>query len=175
MKVVSNADPLIALSKLGQLGLLLKLYDEIHIRHTVYEEVAVSGLRLGAAEAQTVNFLVQQGRLQVTTVSAPSPLPNWAQSIHSGELEVIILAQQQSPDWVLIDDAQARRVARRVGLPLKGTVGVLLEAFRFGSLSLQEFELLMEDIKARPELWISERLCDQALAQARQEARSGSP
>ncbi len=88
---------------------------------------------------------------------------------------MIILAQQQSPDRVLIDDAQARRVARRVGLHQKGTVGVLLEAFRHDSLSLQEFEFLMQDIKARPELWISERLCDQALAQARQDACSGSP
>ena len=32
MIVVSNAGPLIALGKLGQLGLLLRLYDQILIR-----------------------------------------------------------------------------------------------------------------------------------------------
>ena len=36
MKVVSNAGPLIALGKLGQLGLLLKLYDTITIPRQVY-------------------------------------------------------------------------------------------------------------------------------------------
>ena len=37
MKTVSNATPLIFLGKLGQLGLLLKLYDEvlIPVKYTV--------------------------------------------------------------------------------------------------------------------------------------------
>jgi predicted nucleic acid-binding protein len=100
----------------------------------------------------------------------PSPLPAWAQSIDAGELEVIVLAQQQAADWVLIDNVHARKAAREAGLPLKGTVGLLMQAFRRGYLSLREFELLIQNIKAQPDLWISEQLCDQALAQARQEA-----
>lgn len=171
MKVVSNAGPLIALGKLGQLGLLLKLYGEILIPRGVYTEVVVNGLRLGASDAQAVDFLIQQGHIRVADVTLPSPPPIWAQPIDVGELEVIVLAQQQSADWALIDNAHARRAARQAGLPLKGTVGLLLEAFRRGYLSLQEFELLIQNIKARPDLWISERLCDRALAQARQEAR----
>ena len=55
MRVVSNAGPLIALGKLGQLGLLLKLHDEVVVPREVYNEVVVSGLRLGAPEAQAVD------------------------------------------------------------------------------------------------------------------------
>ena len=171
MKIVSNAGPLIALGKLSQLGLLLKLSDEILIPHKVYEEVVVNGLRLGAPDAQMVDFLVQQGHIQVVDVTLPSPLPAWAQPIDAGELETIVLAQQQLPDWVLIDNIHARRAARQAGLFLKGTIGLLLQAFRQHYLSLSDLELIIQDIKAQPALWISERLCDQILAQAQREAQ----
>lgn len=169
MKVVSNAGPLIALGKLGQLGLLIKLYDDILIPREVYNEVVVNGIRLGASDAQAVDFLVKQGQIRVMDITLPTPLPIWAQPIDAGELETIVLAQQQFADWVLIDNKHARMAARQAGLSLKGTVGLLLEAFRQQYLSLPEFELLIQNIKAQPDLWISERLCDQSLAQARQD------
>jgi len=171
VRTVINASPLIALAKLGQLGLLLKLYDQILIPHEVYNEVVVKGLQLGAPDAQAVDFLVQQEHIQVVDVSLPSPLPSWAHPIDAGEIEVILLAQQESVDHVLIDNLHARKAARQAGLRVKGTVGLLLEAFRKGHLTLREFELLIQTIKAQPDLWISEQLCDRALAQARREAQ----
>ncbi|MGE0684659.1 MAG: DUF3368 domain-containing protein [Candidatus Binatia bacterium] len=174
MIVVSDAGPLIALGKLGQLGLLFKLYDQVFMPREVYHEVVRNGLRLGASDSQAIDFLVQQGHIQVIAASLPSPLPDWTQPIDIGEVEVIVLAQQQEADWALIDDAQARKAARQLGLPLKGTVGILLEAFRKNSLSLQEFELLIYTIKTQPDLWISEHLCNQALTQARKEAQQQS-
>jgi len=168
--VVSNAGPLIALGKLGQLGLLLRLYDQILIPREVYREVVINGLRLGAPEARVVDFLVHQGSIQVVDVNLPAPLPDWAVPIDAGEVEVIVLGQQCVAGWVLIDNAHARRAAHQAELRPKGTVGVLLAAFRQGHLSLREFELLIENIKERPELWISECLCNLALAQARREA-----
>ena len=174
MKVVSNAGPLIALGKLGQLGLMLTLYSHILIPREVYNEVVVNGLRLGADDAPAVDFLIRQGHIQVVEGITPSPLPTWAHSLDAGEIEVIVLGQQQVADWVLIDNEHARKAARQVGLPLKGTVGLLLEAWRQGHLSLQAFELLIQEMKTRPDLWISEQLCDRALGQARQEATQRS-
>jgi predicted nucleic acid-binding protein len=170
VKVVSNAGPLIALGKLGQLSLLLTLYDEILIPREVYHEVVMNGLRLGADDAQAVDFLVQQGDIRMVEVVVPSPLPAWAHPLDAGEIEVIVLGQQHTADWVLIDNEHARRAAHQVGLPLKGTVGLLLEAWRQGHLLMQAFELLIQAIKTRPDLWISHELCDRALEQARQEA-----
>ena len=144
MNVVSNAGPLIALGKLGQLSTLLALYGDILIPSQVYNEVVINGLRLGADDAPAIDFLVQQGPIRVVEVALPSPLPAWAQSLDAGEIEVIVLGQQQVADWVLIDNEHARKAARAVGLPLKGTVGLLLEAWRQGRLSLQAFELLIQ-------------------------------
>jgi len=170
VNVVSNAGPLIALGKLGQLSLLLTLYGAILIPREVYNEVVINGLRLGADDAPAVDFLVQQGHIRVVEVVMPSPLPAWALSLDAGEIEVIVLGQQQAADWVLIDNEHARKAARQVGLPLKGSIELWFEAWRQGHLSLQAFELLIQEMKNRPDLWISAQLCNRALEQARQEA-----
>lgn len=59
MTVASNAGPLIALAKLGQLGVLNKLYRTVLIPPEVYKEVVINGRRLGAPDAEAVDFLVQ--------------------------------------------------------------------------------------------------------------------
>lgn len=99
-----------------------------------------------AYEAQAVDWLVREGHIRVVDVELPAPLPDWAQPVDSGEVQVIVLAQQYSADWVLIDNAHARRAARQANLPLKGTIGLLLKALREGRLTLQEFELLIQDM-----------------------------
>jgi predicted nucleic acid-binding protein len=46
-----------------------------------------------------------------------------------------------------------------LGLHLKGTLGIVAQACRQGMLSLEETEVLVEEIAARPDIWISEKLC----------------
>jgi predicted nucleic acid-binding protein len=50
----------------------------------------------------------------------------------AGELSTILLAKEMRTHIVLLDDHAARRVAKREGLEVLGTVG-LLEAFYLGS------------------------------------------
>jgi predicted nucleic acid-binding protein len=110
----------------------------LDIPHEVYHQVVVNGLRLGADDAAAVDFLVQPGHIDVVEVVLPPALRTWAQSLDAGEIEVIeviVLGQQQAADWVLVDNEHAREAARQVGLPLKGTVGLLLEACRQGHSS----------------------------------------
>ncbi len=97
MKAISNAGPLIALAKLGQLGLILKLFDEIVIPREVYTEVVTNGLLLGAWDAGSVDFLVRQGHIFVKDVNLPTPIPEWAQAIDMGEAQVILLAFARMP------------------------------------------------------------------------------
>ena len=168
--VVSNAGPLIALAKLGRLGLLLRLYGSVMIPPAVYHEVVTEGLRLGAPDASAVQLLINQGHIVIVPVALPADSPLLAAGIDAGEAEAIALAQREEVDWVLIDNAHARRTARAAHLPLKGTIGVLIDGFRHSLLPLAEFELLIETIRVDPTFWISERLCEQALCQVRREA-----
>ena len=141
MIIVSNAGPLIALGKLGQLGLLLKLYKEILIPREVYNEVVVNGIRIGASDASAIKRIVDKGRILVEDVILSEEDRQPMNIIDAGEAEVIALAKEKKATWVLIDNEHARKIARLQGLPLKGTIGILVEGFRKGFLSLEEFEL----------------------------------
>jgi predicted nucleic acid-binding protein len=80
-----------------------------------------------------------------------------------GETEVLALAQSLSDTLVLLDDETARAEARRLKLPVRGTLGVLAQAYHTKILSFAEVELLIQEIAVRPDIWISARLCEQTL------------
>ena len=110
---------------------------------------------------------MRAGNIDVESIELSAEDEPWSSSIDQGEAQVIALARETSAEWAIIDNAHARRAARSVGVRPRGTVGVLVEAVSRGQLTLLEFELLLEEIRRRPEFWISERLCDAALERVR--------
>ncbi len=54
--------------------------------------------------------------------------------IGAGEAETIVLALEQRPDIVLIDDLKARKFAKIKGLKIIGTLGLLLMAKQEGMI-----------------------------------------
>jgi len=133
MKVVVNATPLIALSLIGHLSLLREMFDEVIVPAAVYEEVVVQGRgRPGADE------LAQADWLQVMPFDGAITIEPMLLGLDAGELSVLLLSQQLRPDWVIVDERLARRVALAMGLPVKGTLGVLLAAAWAGLLSQEE-------------------------------------
>jgi predicted nucleic acid-binding protein len=69
---------------------------------------------------------------------------------------------------VLVDDEVARAEARRLKLRVLGTLGILIRAHRCALLSLDQVELLIDEIAARPDIWIGAKLCAQVLTSLRQ-------
>jgi uncharacterized protein len=61
--------------------------------------------------------------------------------IDAGEAEAIVLALEQRADLLLLDDQEARNKARRLNLPITGTVGVLLKAKNEGLISSLDGEI----------------------------------
>jgi len=53
-------------------------------------------------------------------------------SLDTGEAEAIVLAREQNISIVLLDEKDARKVARKLGLSVLGVVGVLIWAKRAG-------------------------------------------
>ena len=160
MTVVTNATPLIALSLVNRLPLLRELFREVLAPPSVYNEVAIAGVgRPGAATFTDLSW-IRVHAPQASTTIEPMLL-----GLDSGELDVLLLAREVRPAWVLIDERLARRIARAMGLPVKGTVGVLLSGFRAGFLSKREAmealqELLVQGIRIGPALidWFAAQL-----------------
>lgn len=58
------------------------------------------------------------------------------EELDAGESEAIVLARESGAKLILLDDRAARRKARTLGLPMIGTLGVLLMAKDRGLLPL---------------------------------------
>ena len=54
------------------------------------------------------------------------------QTLDSGEAEAIAFAAELQPEVVLLDDKLARPMGRRLGIPVTGTLGMLLRAKQVG-------------------------------------------
>ena len=125
MKVVSNSGPLINLAKVGQFALLQGLFQHITIPPAVFEEVVVrGGGQPGAGETNAAQWITREMLAQSDVADI------LAAELDRGEAEAIALALLEKADWLLIDERVGRRFAQRVGLKVKGTLGVLLEGVR---------------------------------------------
>lgn len=162
--VLADSGPLIALAKLNRLHLLLDLWDTLQIVEAVYQEAVVFGLAQGASDALTIRLFWQQHHLPVVPVSAEMLAAYQpAITLDPGERATFALALTLPDVLVLVDDEDARAEARRLRLSMRGTLGVLVAAYRRNLLTRSESELLLNEIAARPDIWISATLCAQVL------------
>lgn len=132
MKVVCDASVLIFLSKLGKLHLLKG--HTILIPEQVYEEIKI-GKAKEKEDYIKVDQDIQEGKIQIRKVEAWSNVPF---TIGEGENAAIALAIKEQADIVLLDDAKGKRFAGLKNLKVKGTIGILMEAYRKGRQTAQE-------------------------------------
>ncbi len=160
MIAVVNATPLIALAVLDRLDILCQMFATVIVPTSVYEEVVVqSSGRVGAAAVAEADWLHI-----VTPTTAPTIEPLLL-GLDEGEMQVLLLARELHPDWVLIDEKLGRRVAKAMKLPIKGTLGVLLAAVLAGLLAKEQAQealqtLLAHGIRIAPrwQVWFKREL-----------------
>jgi len=117
MKLVSNASPIIFLSKLNAANLLTDCFESIFIPEAVQSELGNLAI---PSSIQTQNI----------SPSGQHFVEGAIGRLHQGELEAMVLAMEIKADYVLLDDLLARRKAHRLGLQVMGTIGVILLAHR---------------------------------------------
>lgn len=137
MKIVSNTSPLIFLSKLNYLDILLD--NIVYVPQQVMVEIE-EGKHKGQGDYQIITGLLEHPHFHVIETALLTHLP---QNLGEGEAAAISLAVQEKIKLILIDEAQARKVARLYGLEPRGTLGVLLEQFRRQLISKEECRALV--------------------------------
>ena len=134
---VSNSGPLIHLSLVGLLDLLFKLYDIILIPQSVYDEIVVKGKEQGYSDSVILERAIINEKIKVEKVKKENYNIS-SSKLHIGEINAIILALQLKIEIILIDDEEARMFARKLGIKVIGTLGILIELFKHGLLVLNE-------------------------------------
>ena len=103
---VCNASPLILLNRIGHLILLTELCETLVIPKAVIDEIAVP---------------------------IDPAIAGW--DVGKGESEVLSYAVAHSGSEAILDDLAARKCARSLGIPLRGTVGIILLAKKKNQIS----------------------------------------
>ena len=123
--VVADSSPLVYLSRLGRLELLRELHGEVLIPPAVWREVAEEGAEL--IEGKLVRQESQRGWIKVATDLGNGIQDPQMEALDEGERDAIALAISRNA-LLIIDELQGRAVAKRLGLTITGTLGILVEA-----------------------------------------------
>ncbi len=157
--VVCDAGPLMVLAKLNVLHLLKELYERVHIPQTVYDEVVIAGLRHGYRDAQILRLFFQSVAWEpeeVDFLTIPDVLRH--AGLDLGEHDTLALALSLRPSLVLIDEYAGRQVARKLKLPSRGSLGILIEAYRESIISAEQISFYFTEIVEDRDIWISTQL-----------------
>jgi predicted nucleic acid-binding protein len=153
---VVNASPLIFLARIDRLSLLPELAAGVVVPTAVVREV------LAGKEAHPE--LAALGETDWLHVEPDGPLPEEiaAWDLGAGEAQVLALAHRQPSYEAVLDDQQARRCAREAGIPVVGTLGIVLRAKQRGKITAAR--PLIEQL-LREGLYLSHQLVRAGLAE----------
>lgn len=140
--VVSDSTCLIGLERAGCLEILPALFESVMIPPEVEREFDRSFEWL-KVENLTSNLLAAALRMVVD----------------AGEAEAIALASEKNC-LLISDDKQARAAAKRLGVSVIGTVGILIRAKQTGIIS--EIKIILDNLEAN-DFFISRGLREEAL------------
>ena len=167
MAVTSNTSPLIALAKIRRLQLLKDLYGTVVMPPFVKVECIDNGKEIGAPDAYEIEKAVQEGWIKSATLDRKwkTRVNNLMQRapIGQGEAEALIIAREKGIP-VVLDDADARALARALGIEHVGTLMVPYEAVIKGLIRYDALVSILSDLSKV--LWVSPAVIVEILRKA---------
>jgi len=118
--IVTDTTTLIVLGKQQQLEILKACFERVLLPPAVYAEWL-------AGDAATDGVVGERDWLDVITPDDTALLTELRGLLDAGEAEAMVLAKQHGLP-LLVDEKKGRNIARMMGIPVLGLVGVLLLA-----------------------------------------------
>lgn len=136
MKVASNSGPLIHLAQINAISLLGELYKEVVIPRKIKAEAVDMGKKEGCADAVQIERAIRSGMINVAEHAANANFSTFG--LHEAEADVTSLSLNEKYDLILLDDDATRELARALGLKVRGSIGVIVDALRKKKISKKE-------------------------------------
>lgn len=115
--IVADTSCLILFEKIKAFKLLKEVYGQIHITKTVFDEFD------------------QEVPVWIKVVEPDSSMYKGLTTVLDlGEATSISLAAEHENSLLIIDEIKGRKIARKMGIPITGTLGVLVAAKRKGHI-----------------------------------------
>jgi len=144
--VVADAGPLHYLVLIDCADILPALFDRVLIPIAVRDEL----LHPGTPEKVKNWINITKSWLSIEAIEQPQKI----HGLHDGESEALQLALQTRATGVLMDDMDGRAAARRLGIVVIGTIGLLERAAELNLIKLPDSvdRLRQTNFFASPEL-----------------------
>lgn len=154
IKPAINTSPLIFLTKGGFLHLLQIVSPEIIVPQAVSTEIQAYG------ETDITAFTLAKTSWLVVkeTPFVPGIIQTW--DLGAGESAVLTWAYVNPGTEVIIDDLAARRCATALGIPIRGTLSIVLTAKQRGIIP--SARPVLEQLRLRG-MYLSDKVINQAL------------
>jgi len=139
---VFNSSPWIFLTKLGVIDLTLSLFQPVYIPLSVRKEL------FGKKDASASILEEHQTKKRILILEARNRrLVNaLGNRLGRGEAEAIAIAIEKEADLIILDDYAARFEAMRLGLEVKGTLGIIRRLRELDKFQC-DLEELFENLK----------------------------
>jgi uncharacterized protein len=140
--VVSDTSPLIALAHLQRIDFLQRFFGQVLVPPAVVAELQKPAWEHLAEAA------LGGTHIQVRSPTDRACVDQLSSTLDLGEAEALALAIEVHADAVLMDEAEGRGMAQRLGLTSIGVLGLLMRAKREGLLAAirPEIERLQHDL-----------------------------
>jgi predicted nucleic acid-binding protein len=150
-----NTSPLIFLTKGGVLELLQIASQEIVVPAAVATEIE----QYGETDVTAIALAQTDWLVVVETPPVPTVIQNW--DLGAGESAVLAWGYVNPGTEVILDDLAARRCAAALGIPARGTLGLVLSAKQQGRIPAAR--PVLEQLRLSG-MYLSDRVMNQALA-----------
>ena len=151
--VVSNSSIIIALARICHLDLMEKLFKKVIVPEAVWKELTVEG-KPGREK------ILRAGFIHVEKTGNKRLVAFLEEFVDRGEAEAIVLALELNADLLLVDDRDARSLAKKLGLKVMGTLGVIALA-KYRGLAPKAKPIINQLIESG--FWISRRILEEFL------------
>lgn len=131
--VVADTSPLLNVALIGRLDLLREQFDGVTAPEQVWDELAA-----GDDGLDDLRALRDEGFLELVPVEESSLFVELRRELDRGEAAALAYAIDADADLVLLDERDARRVARRHDRSVTGVIGVLLRAAERDRIDLRD-------------------------------------
>ncbi len=153
--VVVNASPLIFLSRGGHIKLLTHFAHRVFVPIPVMAEICKKGL-----DDITVRTIETSSWIEtVSTSSIPDVIHDWG--LGAGESSVLAYAFLSPGMTAIVDDLAGRKCAASLGIPVRGTLGIVLTAKKMGIIP--SARSIIEDL-VKTGLYLSPIIMETALS-----------
>lgn len=161
MIVVSDTSPIANLIQIGRLELLRDVFGKVLVPPIVFSEILELGqFGIDLSEFRKSDWITSRAIMDDAKVE------NLMHNLDAGESQAIVLAQEITADWILMDEREGTKIAESMGLHPIGLVGVLMKAKDIKKIPAV-MPILLE-LREKAGFWISDKFLEQIRGRLRE-------